>query len=156
MRNARANGTGTPETMKLNHRATLSIRALAVATSAYSIGLAGMQLKPQPAATDVVINTAIVAELNGVHDSLKDIPPSMRNGVLARHGVSSEQALDDSLEAQRSRLAQAEQARAQELHGSDKRSALLLVLTLFNACATALGAISLYEAYRATRRRSAP
>jgi hypothetical protein len=143
-----------PQTMKLNHRATLSILALAVVSSVCSIGLAGLQLKPQRAAADVVVNTAIVAELNGVHDSLKDIPPSMRNGVLARHGVSSEQALDDSLEAQRSHLAPAEQARAQELQGSDKRSTLLLVLSLFNACATVLSAISLYEAYRAILGRA--
>ncbi|WP_248558148.1 hypothetical protein [Paraburkholderia terrae] len=142
--------------MKLNHRATLSILALAVVSSVGTIGLAGLQLKPQSAAADVITNTAIVAELNGVHDALKEIPGPVRNGVLARHGVSSEQALDDSLEAQRSHLAQAEQVRAQELQGSDKRSALLLVLSLFNACATVLSAISLYEAYRAIRRRSTP
>jgi len=46
--------------MKLNHRATLSILALAVVSSVGSIGLAGLQLQPQHAATDVVINTAIV------------------------------------------------------------------------------------------------
>ncbi|EIM98399.1 hypothetical protein WQE_24262 [Paraburkholderia hospita] len=142
--------------MKLKHRATLSILALAVVSSVGSIGLACLQLKPQRAAVDVVINTGIVAELNGVHDALKDIPPSMRNGVLARHGVGSGQALDDSLEAQRSHLAQAEQARAQELQSAGKRSALLLVLTLFNACASALAAIWLYESYRAPHRRSTP
>jgi hypothetical protein len=142
--------------MKLNHRTTLSILALAVISSVGSIGLAGLQLMPQSAAADVITNTAIVAELNGVDDALKDIPTSVRDAVLARHGVSSEQALDDSLEAQRAHLAQAEQARAQELHGSDRRSAVLLVLALFNAFAAALGGISLYEAYRANRRRSTP
>ena len=61
MRNARANGNRTfRQTMKLNHRATLSILALAVVSSVGSIGLAGLQLQPQHAATDVVINTAIV------------------------------------------------------------------------------------------------
>ncbi|MEM5372924.1 hypothetical protein V4C53_43980 [Paraburkholderia azotifigens] len=142
--------------MKLSHRATLSILALAVASSVGSIGLAGLQLKPRSAAADVITNTAIVAELNGVHDALKDIPDTVRNGVLARHGVSSEQALADSLEAQRTHLAQAEQARALELRTNDRRSAILLVLTLFNAFAAALAGISLYEAYRANRRRSAP
>jgi hypothetical protein len=141
--------------MKLNHRATLSILALAVVSSVCSIGLAGMQLKPQRAAVDVVINTGIVAELNGVHDALKDIPPSMQSGVLARHGVGSEQALADSLSTQRSNLVHAEQARAQEIHDSGTRSAFLLVLTLFNTCVGALGLVSLYEAYRAPRRRSA-
>lgn len=141
--------------MKLNHRATLSILALAVVSSVCSIGLAGMQLTPQRAAVDVVINTGIVAELNGVHDALKDVPPSMQTGALARHGVASEKDLDDSLKAQRSNLARAEEVRARELHDSGTRSAFLLVLSLFNACVSAVGVVSLYEAYRAPRRRSA-
>lgn len=142
--------------MKLNHRATVFILALAVVASVGSIGLAGLQLSPQCGAVDVVISTAIVGELNGVSDAVKDMPASMSRGVLFRHGVSSEQALADSLNAQRVHLAQADQERAVELARSDKRSALLLVLAIFNAFAAALGAISLYEAYRAKPRHSTP
>jgi len=78
----------------------------------------------------------------------------VHNGVLARHGVNSEQALEDSLEAQRAHLAQATQERVQELHRSDRRASVLVVLALFNAFSAALGAISLFDAYRAKHRQS--
>jgi hypothetical protein len=142
--------------MKLTHRATVSILALAVVASASSIGLTAQQLRPQRGLVDVLINTAIVSELNGVSDAVNDIPLSARRGVLARHGVVSEEALAASLSAQRAHLAQAERERSDELARSDRRFTLLLVLSVFNVAAAALGTISLYEAYRTKRTNSAP
>ena len=142
------------KSMKLTHRATVSILALAVVASMGSIGLTALQLRPQRGVVDVVTSTAIVGELNGVSDAVKDMPMAARSDVLARHGVSSEQALADSLDAQRAHLAQAERERANELARSDKRFTLLLVLAIFNVSAAALGTISLYEAYRTKRNHS--
>lgn len=141
--------------MKLTQRATVSILALAIVASVSSIGVTGLQLKPQRGASDVMISAAIVGELNGVSDAVKDMPMSTRSGVLERHGVSSEQALSESLAAQRAHLAQAERVRADELARSDKRFTLLLVLAIFNVSAATLGTISLYEAYRTKRSNSA-
>ncbi|MFL9911979.1 hypothetical protein [Paraburkholderia sp. RL17-337-BIB-A] len=132
----------------------MSILALAVVASVGSIGLTSLQLRPQRGAVDVLISTAIVGELNGVSDAVKDMPMAARSGVFARHGVTSEQALADSLEAQRANLAHAERERADELARSDRRFTLLLVLALFNVSAATLGTISLYEAYRAKRSHS--
>ncbi len=142
--------------MKLTHRATVSILALAVVSSVSSIGLTVQQLRPQRGLVDVLISTAIVSELNGVSDAVNDIPASARPGVLARHGVMSEEALAASLTAQRERLALAERARSDELARSDRRFTMLLVLSIFNVAAGALGTISLYEAYRTKRKNSAP
>jgi hypothetical protein len=135
--------------MKLTHRATVSILALAVVASVSSIALTGLQLRPQRGVADVVIRTAIVGELTGVTDAVREMPIAARTGVLARHGVSSEQALADSLEAQRVQ-------RADDLARSDKRFTLLLVLAIFNVAAAALGTISLYEAYRTKRSHCTP
>jgi hypothetical protein len=62
--------------MKFSQRATLSILTIAVLTSTATIGLAGLQLRPQRAAVGVVIDTAIVAELTGVSDAIRDMPPN--------------------------------------------------------------------------------
>lgn len=142
--------------MKISDRPTLSILALAIVSPVGPIGLADLQLKLQSAAAGRITGIAIAAELNSVHDSLKVIPGAVRNRVLTREGINFEQALDDSLEAQRAHPAQAEQARAQEFHVNDRRSAVLPVFTLFNAFAAALGGISLYETCRENRRRSPP
>ncbi|WP_165190381.1 hypothetical protein [Paraburkholderia dioscoreae] len=147
----RSRARSTSVIMKLSQRATLSILAIAVLTSVATIGVAGLQLRPQRAAADVVIDTAIVSELTGVSDAIRDMPVALRTGVLARHEVQSEQALNESLNAQRANLATAERQRANELASSDRRSASLIALALFNAFATALGAISLFDAYRAKR-----
>lgn len=64
-----------------------------------------MQL--QRAAVGVVIDTAIVSELTGVLDAIKDMPAALRSGVLARHDVRSAQALNESLAAQRANRAEA-------------------------------------------------
>jgi hypothetical protein len=156
MRSAAHASTLKPDTMKISQRATLSILALAVISSVGSIGLTALQFEPQRAAAGVVIDTAVVAELNGVSDALKDMPFAMRSRVLARHGVTSEQALNESLESQRAHLAQTERLRVDELSRSDKRTTLLLMLGLFNACAASLSAISLFDAYRAKRPRGKP
>lgn len=133
----------------------MSILVLSVAASVGSIGLAGLQLRPQQGAADVVTNTAIVSELNGVSDAIRDMPTAAQSGVLERHGVRSETALADSLNLRRAQLERADQARRDELVHSDRLSALQLVLALFNAFAASLGAISLSEAYRANRRGKA-
>jgi hypothetical protein len=138
--------------MNLTQRATVSILALAVATSVGSIGLTALQLRPQSGVAAVVISSSIVGELNGVTDAVTDMPPATRMGVLNRHGVASPQALSDALAAQRAYLAQAEKQRSDELALSDRRYTLLLALSVFNVAAAALGAIALYEAYRTTRR----
>ncbi len=141
--------------MKLTHQATVSILALSVVASVSSIGLTAQQLKPQQGVVDVLISTAIVSELNGISDAVNDIPLSARRGVLARHGVTSEEALAVSVDAQRAHVAEAERERSDELTRSDRRFTLLLVLSVFNVAATALGTISLYEAYRTKRKNSA-
>lgn len=132
----------------------MSILALAVVASVSSIGLTAQQLRPQRGVVDVLISTAIVSALNGVSDAVKDIPMPARRGVLARHGVTSEDALADSIDAQRAHLAQTERERSDELARSDMRFTLLLVLSVFNFAAAALGSISLYEAYRTKRNNS--
>jgi hypothetical protein len=142
--------------MKISQRATLSILAIAVLTSTAMIGLAGVQLQPQRAAVSVVIDTAIVSELTGVSDAVRDMPPELRSGVLARHEVRSAEALDQSLAAQRANLATAEQQRAVEIATHDRRTAWLIALALFNTFATAVGAISLLDAYRAKRKPARP
>jgi hypothetical protein len=142
--------------MKISQRATLSILAIAVLTSTATIGLAGIQLQPQRAAVGVVIDTAIVSELTGVSDAIWEMPPALRSGVLARHEVRSEQALNESLAAQRANLAAAEQQRAHEIATHDRRVAWLIALALFNTFATAVGAISLFDAYRAKSGHARP
>ncbi|MCC8397282.1 hypothetical protein LJ656_32425 [Paraburkholderia sp. MMS20-SJTR3] len=142
--------------MKFSQRATLSILAIAVLTSTVTIGLAGIQLQPQRAAVGVVVDTAIVAELTGVSDAIEDLPPDLRSGVLARHEVRSEEALRQSLTAQRANLAVAERERAQEIAAHDRRAAWLIALALFNTFATAVGAISLLDAYRAKHKPTRP
>lgn len=131
----------------------MAILSLAVVASVSSIVLTAQQLRPQRGVVDVLISTAVVGELNGVSDAVKDIPMPARRSVLARHGVTSEEALADSLIAQRARLEQAERERSDELARSDRRFTLLLVTGIFNIAAAALGTISLYEAYR-TKRKS--
>ncbi len=142
--------------MKFSQRATLSILAIAVLTSTVAIGLAGFQLQPQRAAVGVVIDTAIVSELAGVSDAIKDLPPELRSGVLARHEVRSEDALSQSLSAQRANLAVAERERAREIAAHDQRAAWLIALALFNTFATAIGAISLLDAYRVKHKPARP
>lgn len=142
--------------MKISQRATLSILAIAVLTSTATIGLAVIQLQPQRAAVSVVIDTAIVSELAGVSDAIRDMPLELRSGILARHEVHSEQALDESLVAQRENLAAAEQQRVLEIATDERRVAWLIALALFNTFATAVGAISLLDAYRAKHKPPRP
>lgn len=142
--------------MKFSQRATLSILTIAVLTSTATIGLAGLQLQPQRAAVGVVIDTAIVSELTGVSDAIRDMPPALRSGVLARHDVGSEQALAQSLAAQRANLAVAERERVEEIAVRDKRAIWLIGLAVFNTFVIAVGAISLFDAYGTKRRHARP
>ncbi|WP_345817765.1 hypothetical protein AAGS40_29560 (plasmid) [Paraburkholderia sp. PREW-6R] len=70
--------------MKFSQRATLSVLAIGVLTSAATLGVGVIQLRPQSAAVSVVIDTAIVSELAGVSDAIRDMPPAVRSRVLAR------------------------------------------------------------------------
>jgi hypothetical protein len=142
--------------MKFSQCATLSILTIAVLTSTATIGLAGFQLRPQRAAVGVVIDTAIVSELTGVSDAIRDIPPALRSGVLARHDVGSEQALAKSLAAQRANLAAAERERAEEIAVRDKRAMWLIGLAVFNTFVMAIGAFSLFDAYGTKRWHARP
>ncbi|MFM0003992.1 hypothetical protein PQR57_23580 [Paraburkholderia dipogonis] len=142
--------------MKFSQRATLSILTIAVLTSTATIGLAGLQLQPQRAAVGVVIDTAIVSELTGVSDAIRDMPPALRSGALARHDVGSEQALAQSLAAQRANLAVAERERVEEIAVRDKRAIWLIGLAVFNTFVMAVCAISLFDAYGTKRRHARP
>ena len=134
--------------MKFSHKAAVSILAVAAVMSVGSIGLVAVQFGAPSSAAQVVINTAVTSELNGVVDAVSDLPDDMRQGVITRHGAESMDALTRTLNEQRSRLSIAEQDRSAFLARNEKRLSLLLALTLFNGFALAMGAVSLFDAYR--------
>jgi hypothetical protein len=116
----------------------------AIASSALLLG----QLGKQRSVPQVIVGSATVAQTNALLEIARPLPSDVRISVLATHGFASLDALEQTLAAQRTELAAAEQARSGDIQRTERGALALLALSVFACFATAGGAISLFDAYR--------
>jgi hypothetical protein len=144
--------------MKISHLAAVLLLSLSAIGSIESIGLVAQQFTIQRSAVQVLANTVTVERMQGMSDALAHIPESHRHAAAMEYGFSGDKDLGVALTAMRGDLEASQKARAEELATNDKRLAVLLAACGFNAIATIMSVLALYEleAKRGSRASDRP
>jgi hypothetical protein len=134
--------------MKPQQILAVAVLVLATFGAIASTALLPGQLGKQRSVPQVIVGSATVAQTNALFEIARTLPFDVQTSVLATHGFASLDTLEQTLAAQRTELAAAEQARSGDIQRTERGALALLALSVFACFATACGAISLFDAYR--------
>lgn len=140
--------------MKVRNVLALTVIVTATAASLAAVALSAAQLRPERAATTVLVETATVAQLNALHSTIAQLGSGTQEAILHRNGIASVTALEEMIAAEETELEIDQLARHAELEHRNRALIILMALAAFTSAASAMGAILLTQAFRSATFRT--
>jgi lysylphosphatidylglycerol synthetase-like protein (DUF2156 family) len=136
--------------MKVRNVLAIAIVFTASVASLATLALSAAQLRPERAATAVVVDTAGVAQLTSLRTVIAQLSGDLQGAALQRSGFGSLVVLERTITDQETELEKDQIARHIELERRDRAMAVVMALAAFSAAACALGTILLAQAFHAS------
>jgi hypothetical protein len=136
--------------MKVRNVLAIAIVFAASVATLATLALSAAQLRPERAATAVVVDTAGVAQLTSLRTVIAQLSGDVQGAVLQRYGFASFAVLERTITDQEAELEKDQIARHVELERRDRAMAVVMALAAFSAAACALGTILLAQAFHAS------